>query len=99
MTTQRLYTLPVDITQWHFDGATEALFHWEYDDGSADLLNLYEKGRQQQWDTSTRIDWSQQLRPDNPKGMADGTSPIYASPSWGKLTDEEQRTPRCELRH
>ena len=34
MTTQQLYQLPVDITGWHFDGRTEVLFNWEYDDGS-----------------------------------------------------------------
>ena len=43
MTTQTLYQLPVDITQWHFDGQTEVLFNWEYDDGSADLLKLWQE--------------------------------------------------------
>lgn len=27
MTTQTLYQLPVDITQWHFDGQTEVMFN------------------------------------------------------------------------
>jgi len=49
MTTQRIYALPVDVTQWTFDGATDLQFNWEYDDGSAPLLELYEKGKQQQW--------------------------------------------------
>src|SRR5215471_8830400 len=89
MTTQKLYQLPVDITQWHFDGATEVLFNWEYDDGSADLLNLYEKGKQQQWDASTRIDWSQELFEDNPMGMADESIPIFGSPVWEKMTEKE----------
>ena len=44
MSTQKIYQLPVDITEWHFDGKTEVLFKWEYDDGSNDLLKLYEKG-------------------------------------------------------
>ena len=52
MTTQKIYQLPVEVTNWKFDGATEIAFNWEYEDGSADLLNLYEKGKQQQWDTS-----------------------------------------------
>ena len=58
MTTQKIYQLPVEVTNWKFDGATEIAFNWEYEDGSADLLSLYEKGKQQQWDTSTRIDWT-----------------------------------------
>jgi hypothetical protein len=97
MTTQRLYQLPVDITQWHFDGATEVLFNWEYDDGSADLLNLYEKGKKQQWDASTRIDWSQDLFEDNPMGLSDETIPIYGSPIWQKMTEKEKNWLRFNL--
>ena len=43
MTTKKIYELPVEVTNWKFDGATEIQFNWEYDDGSSDLLNLYEK--------------------------------------------------------
>src|ERR1044071_6063870 len=80
MTTQKIYQLPVEVTGWKFDGATEIQFNWEYDAGSSDLLNLYEKGKQQQWDTSTRLDWSQDLFEDNPMGMGDETIPTYATP-------------------
>ena len=64
MSTQRIYSLPVEITDWKFDGATEIMFNWEYDDGAASLLELYEKGKKQQWDSSTRIDWSRELNHD-----------------------------------
>ena len=97
MTTQKIYQLPVEITDWKFEGATEIHFNWEYDDGSSDLLNLYEKGKQQQWDTSTRIDWSQELFPDNPMGMADETIPIYGSPVWDKMTEKERNWLRFNL--
>ena len=97
MTTQTLYQLPVDITQWHFDGRTEVLFNWEYGDGSADLLKLYEKGKQQQWNASTRLDWSQDLFEDNPMGLSDETIPIYGSPVWAKLTDKEKNWLRFNL--
>ena len=97
MTTQKIYQLPVEITDWKFEGATEIHFNWEYDDGSSDLLNLYEKGKQQQWDTSTRIDWSQDLFPDNPMGMADETIPIYGSPVWQKMTEKERNWLRFNL--
>ena len=97
MTTQKIYQLPVEITNWKFDGATEIAFNWEYEDGSADLLNLYEKGKQQQWDTSTRIDWSQELFEGNPMGMADETIPIYGSPFWDKMTDKEKDWLRFNL--
>ncbi|MBL6617243.1 MAG: ferritin-like domain-containing protein [Reyranella sp.] len=97
MTTQKLYQLPVDITQWHFDGRTEVLFNWEYDEGLSDLLGLYEKGKQQQWDASSRIDWKQELFEDNPMGMADESIPIYGSPIWDKMTEQEKNWLRFNL--
>ena len=97
MTTQKIYQLPVDVTNWKFDGATEIAFNWEYEDGSADLLNLYEKGKQQQWDTSTRIDWSQELFEDNPMGLSDESIPIYGSPFWNKMTEKERNWLRFNL--
>jgi hypothetical protein len=97
MTTQKIYQLPVEITEWKFDGATEIMFNWEYDDGSADLLNLYEKGKQQQWDTSTRIDWTQELDEGNPMGMADQSIPIYGTPFWDKMTEKEKDWLRFNL--
>jgi len=97
MTTQKIYQLPVEVTNWKFDGATEIAFNWEYDAGSSDLLALYEKGKQQQWDTSTRLDWSQELFEGNPMGMADETIPIYGSPFWDKMTDKEKDWLRFNL--
>ena len=34
-------------------------------------MNLYEKGKTQQWNTNTRIDWSQDLDPENPQELPD----------------------------
>ena len=90
MSTQRIYALPVELTQWKFDGATELQFNWEYDDGSAPLLELYEKGKQQQWDASTRLDWSLQLNPDNPMELKDEAISIYGTDYWNKMTDKEK---------
>jgi hypothetical protein len=97
MATSRIYQLPVDITEWKFDGKTEMLFKWEYEDGSDEMLNLYEKGKQQQWDASTRLDWSQELQEDNPMGMSDETIPIYGSEFWAKMTEKEKIDLRWNL--
>ncbi|MBV8191590.1 MAG: ferritin-like domain-containing protein [Alphaproteobacteria bacterium] len=97
MTTQKIYQLPVEVTNWKFDGATEIAFNWEYDDGSADLLNLYEKGKQQQWNTSDRLDWSQELFEENPMGMSDESIPIYGTPFWDKMTEKEKSWLRFNL--
>ena len=97
MTTQRIYALPVDVTQWTFDGATDLLFTWEYDDGSAPLLELYEKGKQQQWDASTRLDWSLELNPDNPMELKDEAISIYGTDHWNKMTEKERSWLRLHL--
>ena len=73
----------------------EANFRWEYDDGRESLLKLYRKGKRQQWDSDTRIDWSQDLDPENPAGMPDEMIAIYGSPVWNRL-DEKGRT---RIRH
>jgi len=95
--TSRIYTLPVELTDWKFDGATEIHFNWEYDDGSAALLELYEKGKKQQWDASTRLDWSLELNPDNPMELKDEAISIYDTDCWRKMTEQERTWLRRHL--
>jgi hypothetical protein len=90
MSTQRIYALPVEITEWKFDGATDIQFNWEYEDGSDSLLELYEKGKQQQWDASTRLDWSLELDPTNPMQLKDEAISIYGTDYWNKMTEKER---------
>jgi hypothetical protein len=97
MSTQRIYTLPVEITEWKFDGQTEIQFNWEYDDGSGPLLELYEKGKQQQWDASTRLDWSLELDPENPMALKDEAISIYDTDHWRRMTDKEKSWLRRHL--
>ncbi|MBV8392138.1 MAG: aminobenzoate oxygenase, partial [Alphaproteobacteria bacterium] len=95
--TQRIYALPVETTDWKFDGATEIQFNWEYDDGSADLLALYEKGKQQQWDAAKRLDWSLELNPDNPMELKDEAISIYDTDVWRKMGDKDRAWLRRNL--
>ncbi|MGE5148842.1 MAG: diiron oxygenase [Rhodospirillaceae bacterium] len=97
MSTQRIYSLPVETTGWKFDGATEIRFNWEYDDGSSDLLDLYEKGKKQQWDASTRLDWSMELDPENPMQLKDEAISIYDTDVWRKMSEKERAWLRREL--
>jgi hypothetical protein len=90
MSTQRIYALPVETTQWKFDGATDIQFNWEYDAGSDALLELYEKGKKQQWDASTRLDWSLELDPENPMQLKDEALSIHDTDYWRKMTDKEK---------
>ncbi len=43
MSTTYRYTLPVEQTEWKFEGNAEAAFTWEYDENRAGLLQLYDK--------------------------------------------------------
>ncbi len=97
MSTTHLYRLPVEQTQWKVEGQTTTAFTWEYEDGSADLLRLYAKGKQQQWDAAERLDWSQEIDPDNPMGMPDQTIAIYGSDLWNRLDDRERANVRRNL--
>ena len=85
MSTQFLYHLPVEQTQWKVEGQTTTAFTWEYEDGSADLLKLYGKGKKQQWDAAERLDWSLDVDPDNPMGLDDRTIAIYGTDIWNGL--------------
>jgi hypothetical protein len=68
----------------------ETHFRWEYDDGRAELLNLYRKGKALQWDAEQRIDWSQDLDPENPEGLPDESIPIFGWDGFAKLTAAEK---------
>ena len=97
MSTTYLYRLPVEQTQWKLDGQTKTQFTWEYEDGSADLLGLYDKGKKQQWDAAERLDWSQDLDPDNPMGMPEYTVAIYGTDLWNRLGEQERTHVRRNL--
>jgi hypothetical protein len=90
MSTTYRYALPVETTEWAFDGATETRFTWEYDEERQSLLALYDKGKAQQWDAATRIDWSRDLDPENPMEIDDRVIPIFGTDVWNRLTEKEK---------
>ena len=68
----RMYTLPVEQTQWHVPGVgSTTIFNWEYDEGRDKLLGLYEKGKTKQWNSNERLDWSLEVDLSNPLGFPD----------------------------
>ncbi len=97
MTSEMRYAYPIDLTQWTVGGQTETVFRWEYEDGRDELLKLYEKGKTQQWNASERIDWSQDLDPENPMELPDETISIFGSDMWNKMTEKERRNLRHHL--
>jgi len=95
MSSLNRYTSPVEQVAWDIEQAYATTFCWEYDDGRAKLLALYDKGKRQQWNASDRIDWSQDLDPENPSGLPDEMISIHGSPTWNRLNDSE----KAKLRH
>jgi hypothetical protein len=85
----------LESLDWQVAQDFEANFRWEYDDGRDALLRLYRKGKRQQWDSDTRIDWSQDLDPENPAGTPDEMISLYGSPAWQRMNERE----RTQLRH
>jgi hypothetical protein len=94
MTTASRYIMPLDDTTWSITDPQQTVFRWEYDDGRDALLALYEKGKRQQWNARERIDWSQELDPDNPMLLPDHTISLFGSPIWDKLGPRERATLR-----
>ena len=95
MSSMNRYTAPVEPAEWHVPQAFDTTFRWEYDDGRERLLNLYEKGKRQQWNASDRIDWSQDIDPENPSGLPDEMISIFGSDVWNRMNAQE----RTRLRH
>src|SRR5437773_4799633 len=94
MTTNRRYAIPVEDSTWAVRNAFDTVFRWEYEEGRAALMNLYEKGKKLQWNTNVRIDWSQDLDPENPQELPDESISIFGSPMWERLTRQEKATLR-----
>ena len=88
------YALPVGEKTWSIPGAFDTTFQWDYDDVRGQLLTLYSKGKQKQWDGATKLDWSIEVDPGG-KYFPDFYVPIYGSPTWEKLNEEEQ----ADVRH
>jgi len=84
------YTLPVEDTHWKVQGQTEAAFTWDYDARSDELLRLYAKGKQGQWDADVRIDWSLDVDPDDPMQVVDEMLPLFGTPLWDKLSERHK---------
>ena len=89
MSTFDRYAMP-SKTNWEVPSEFETGFRFEYDDGRAELLNLYRKGKKLQWNADDRIDWSQDLDPENPEELPDESIPIFAWSGFAKLNKKEK---------
>jgi P-aminobenzoate N-oxygenase AurF len=95
VSTYDLYTTPVEPGTWDVPATGAARFSWEYEDGRQRLLDLYQRGKDKQWDAAKRIDWDLPVNPANVMETPDEINPIYGSRQWEALSQHE----RDELNH
>jgi hypothetical protein len=95
VSTYDLYTSPVGRGTWDVPSTGAVRFSWEYDDGRQRLLDLYQRGKDKQWDATKRIDWDLPVDPTNVMETSDEFCPIYGSRQWNILSEAE----RDELGH
>jgi hypothetical protein len=91
----RNYTLPVEETQWEVPSGSTTVFNWDYDESRDQLLTLYEKGKEKQWNAQTRLDWSIEVDPGSESNAPDYYIPIFGSEMWEALDENGRR----EVRH
>jgi hypothetical protein len=93
MSTHELYTCPVEMQTWDVEAAGAARFTWEYDDRRDQLLSLYQKGKDKQWDQVHRIDWSEEVDRYDLLGVPEEAVSIYGTPIWDQhfANDEKAR--------
>ena len=83
MSTEHRYARPTEGLEWPVPGQFDTVFEWEYEAGTESLRRLYQNGKRLQWDQETRIDWSQNLDPENPQGLPDEAIVIFDSHAPG----------------
>jgi hypothetical protein len=90
VSTYDMYTSPVASGTWDVPAAGATRFSWEYDAGRQTLLDLYQRGKDKQWDATKRIDWAQRVDPCNVMEAGPEITPIYGSRQWEKLNQAER---------
>ena len=97
MSTHELYAAAPGQAGWEVPMAGDSRFTWEYDDGRARLLALYQKGKDKQWDATRRIDWDLEVDPDDVLGVPDESIAIYGTRYWDQLGPKNIKKLRLHL--
>jgi P-aminobenzoate N-oxygenase AurF len=97
VSTHDFYRKPVDKFTWGIPLTGDARFTWEYDEGRQRLLDLYQKGKDKQWDSASRIDWSIEVDPYNVLGAPDRALAIYGTKYWDMMSEQNLKEIRQHL--
>ena len=88
------YTEALTDTTWTVPQNYDACFNWVYDTGRAGMMGLYQKGKEFQWDATTRIDWSQELDEENPQQLPEEMLPIAGMDLYKNMPAKEKAQAR-----
>lgn len=86
----------IDPMTWEVPAAGETRFSWDYDNGRERLLNLYQRGKDKQWDSTRRIDWSIEVDPLIPIPAPAEAHPLWGSELYNRMGDDERQFVQTE---
>lgn len=84
------YAIELEGSHWSVPQNFDATFNWTYDPARAAMMGLYQKGKEMQWDATTRIDWSRDLDEENPEQLPDEMLPISGMDQYEKMSAKEK---------
>jgi hypothetical protein len=70
-------------------------YNWEYDATRRQLMRLYENAKRDQWNATTRLDWSVDVDPES-ELVPDAGIGIFGTPIWERLDAKARRRLRHE---
>jgi hypothetical protein len=73
----------------------DTCYTWSYDNFKAGLRNLYEKAKQNQWDSATTLAWETNVDAEA-ENLPDLNNPLFGTDLWKKFTPQEIRKFRRE---
>src|SRR5487761_1682838 len=82
---------------WAFPTTSETRFAWQYEDGRDQLLTLYQRGKDKQWDSVRRIDWPIDVDPADALGTPEQDLALYGSRQWDKLGAKDKQELRTHM--
>lgn len=91
------YRAAPDQHSWAFSAPVETRFSWQYVDGRDQLLTLYQKGKDKQWDGVQRISWEIDVDPADALGTPEYDLALYGSRQWSKLGIQDKRELRKHM--
>ncbi len=97
MSLRDLYAVPDIDPCWTVPQNFDTTFNWEYDDGRKPMMHLYQKGKDMQWNALSRVNWDEELDPENPMELPDEMGALYYTPIWAKMNDKEKINARRHL--